>query len=44
MIDLGVVRDEPGGARSRASPRRRDADAIITSGGVSVGEADHTKR
>jgi molybdopterin biosynthesis enzyme len=25
------------------SARRRQADAIITSGGVSMGEADHTK-
>ena len=43
MIDLGVVRDEPlalAAAFTRAATR---ADAIITSGGVSVGEADHTK-
>ena len=43
IIDLGVVRDEP--ALLEAAFRRAacDADAIITSGGVSVGEADHTK-
>ncbi len=43
VIDLGVVRDDPAlleAAFIRAATR---ADAIITSGGVSVGEADHTK-
>ena len=43
VIDLGVVRDEP--ALLEAAFRRgaAEADAIITSGGVSVGEADYTK-
>ncbi|AEG93412.1 molybdopterin molybdotransferase MoeA [Ramlibacter tataouinensis] len=47
VIDLGVVRDQPAlleraftTAAARADAR---ADAIITSGGVSVGEADFTK-
>ncbi len=43
VIDMGVVRDEPAlleAAFNRAAER---ADAIITSGGVSVGEADYTK-
>jgi molybdopterin molybdotransferase len=42
-VDLGVVRDDP--AQLEAAFRRAaaQADAIITSGGVSVGEADHTK-
>jgi molybdopterin molybdotransferase len=43
VIDLGVVGDDPAlleDAFTRAAAR---ADAIITSGGVSVGEADHTK-
>ena len=43
VIDLGVVRDDPAlleGAFRDAAGR---ADAIITSGGVSVGEADYTK-
>ncbi|HCY14504.1 MAG: molybdopterin molybdenumtransferase MoeA [Curvibacter sp. GWA2_64_110] len=43
VIDFGVVRDEP--ALLEAAFRRAadEADAIITSGGVSVGEADFTK-
>ena len=46
-IDLGVVRDDP--AALEAALRRAcddpaiAADAIITSGGVSVGEADYTR-
>jgi molybdopterin molybdotransferase len=43
VIDMGVVRDDPAlleAAFTRAAAR---ADAIITSGGVSVGEADFTK-
>ena len=40
-VDLGIVRDDPG-ARSRIARARR-ADAVITSGGVSVGEADFTR-
>lgn len=43
VIDIGVVRDEP--AQLEAAFRRAalEADAVITSGGVSVGEADYTK-
>ncbi len=43
VIDFGVVRDDP--ALLEAAFRRAadEADAIITSGGVSVGEADFTK-
>ena len=45
VIDLGVVRDEPAGACARPSAQAAaSADAVITSGGVSVGEADHTKQ
>ena len=42
-IDLGVVRDEPAALRDAFASAARDADAVITSGGVSVGEADHTR-
>ena len=42
-IDLGVVRDDPVALRE-AFTQVACADAVITSGGVSVGEADHTKR
>jgi molybdopterin molybdotransferase len=43
-IDLGVVRDESEALEAAFSRAAREADAVITSGGVSVGEADHTKR
>ena len=43
MIDLGVVRDEPALLEAAFTHAANVADAIITSGGVSVGEADHTK-
>ncbi|HEY4958033.1 MAG TPA: gephyrin-like molybdotransferase Glp [Caldimonas sp.] len=42
-IDLGVVRDDPAALEAAFRSAARDADAVITSGGVSVGEADHTK-
>ena len=44
LIDLGVVRDEPAALRQAFSQAAACADAVITSGGVSVGEADHTKQ
>lgn len=44
VMDLGVVKDEPEALREAFSQAAADADAVITSGGVSVGEADHTKR
>ena len=44
LIDLGVVRDEPDALAAAFKAAARDADAVITSGGVSVGEADHTKQ
>ena len=43
MVDLGVVRDEPVALEAAFLEAARRADAIITSGGVSVGEADYTK-
>ena len=42
-IDLGVVPDDPRLLRAAFEDAARRSDAIITSGGVSVGEADHTK-
>ena len=42
-IDLGVVPDDPQRLRAAFEEAAQRADAIITSGGVSVGEADHTK-
>jgi len=43
LIDLGVVRDQPELLEAAFREAASRADAIITSGGVSVGEADYTK-
>lgn len=43
VIDFGVVRDEPALLEQAFRDAASRADAIITSGGVSVGEADFTK-
>jgi molybdopterin molybdotransferase len=43
VIDFGVVRDEPALLEAAFTTAAAQADAIITSGGVSVGEADFTK-
>ena len=43
MIDMGVVRDDPVLLEAAFSEAAKEADAVITSGGVSVGEADFTK-
>ena len=40
IIDMGVVRDDPASLERALKTAAADADAIITSGGVSVGEAD----
>ncbi|MBI4987551.1 MAG: molybdopterin molybdotransferase MoeA [Rhodocyclales bacterium] len=40
VIDLGVVRDEPAALEAAFHQAAAQADAILTSGGVSVGEAD----
>ena len=44
VIDMGVVRDEAPALEAAFTQAAADADAVITSGGVSVGEADHTKK
>ena len=44
VIDLGIVRDQPEALREAFTRAAAEADAVISSGGVSVGEADHTKR
>jgi molybdopterin molybdotransferase len=43
VIDMGVVRDEPELLEAAFVKAADVADAIITSGGVSVGEADYTR-
>jgi molybdopterin molybdotransferase len=44
IVDMGVVRDEPAALEAAFRSAAECADAIITSGGVSVGEADYTKQ
>ena len=43
VLDMGVVKDEPAALEAAFRQAAQSADAIITSGGVSMGEADHTK-
>ncbi len=43
VLDLGVVRDDPAALRAAFTQAAHSADVVITSGGVSVGEADFTK-
>jgi molybdopterin molybdotransferase len=43
-IDLGVVRDDPAKLEAALREAASRADAIVTSGGVSVGEADFVKQ
>ena len=43
VVDMGVVRDDPVLLEQAFSRASENADVIITSGGVSVGEADFTK-
>ncbi len=40
VLDMGVVRDSPEALEQALLDAARNADAIVTSGGVSVGEAD----
>lgn len=43
VIDLGVVKDQPEALQAAFQMAAASADVVITSGGVSVGEADYTK-
>jgi molybdopterin molybdotransferase len=40
-IDMGVVRDEPAEVERALTRAAAQADAVVTSGGVSVGDADY---
>lgn len=42
-IDLGLVQDDPATLAATLQRAAREADAIVTSGGVSAGAADHTR-
>ena len=43
VIDLGLVRDDPAALEATLNTAVAQADAILTSGGVSMGDADHTR-
>jgi len=43
IVDLGIVRDDLQATREALRQAARDADLILTCGGVSVGEEDHVK-
>ncbi len=43
VIDMGTLRDDPGTLRTVLLEAARDADAIVTSGGISTGEADFVR-
>ena len=43
VLDMGVVRDDPALIETAFSQAAEAADVVITSGGVSVGEADFVK-
>ncbi|GIZ52068.1 molybdopterin molybdotransferase MoeA [Noviherbaspirillum aridicola] len=44
LIDMGVVKDDPATLEAAFRTACENADAVITTGGVSVGEADYTKQ
>jgi molybdopterin molybdotransferase len=43
LIDMGVIRDDPLALEEAFRSAAASADVILTSGGVSVGEADYTR-
>lgn len=43
VINLGIIRDDPHALRAAFIEADSQADVVISSGGVSVGEADYTK-
>jgi molybdopterin molybdotransferase len=43
IVDMGVVRDDPDALQEALNNAAEIADVVITSGGVSVGEADYIK-
>lgn len=44
VLDLGIIRDNPQELRKAFEEANTFADLVISSGGVSVGEADYTKQ
>ncbi|MGH8693813.1 MAG: molybdopterin molybdotransferase MoeA [Burkholderiales bacterium] len=44
VLDMGVIRDDPKVVERAFADAAQSADVVITSGGVSVGEADYVKQ
>jgi molybdopterin molybdotransferase len=44
VLDLGVIRDEPSAIEAALRSAAASADVVLTSGGVSVGDADFTAK
>ena len=44
IIDMGIVKDDPQALETALRSACENADAVITSGGVSVGAADYTRQ
>jgi molybdopterin molybdotransferase len=44
VLDMGVIRDDPNAVERAFVEAAQSADVVITSGGVSVGEADYVKQ
>ncbi|WP_017346952.1 molybdopterin molybdotransferase MoeA [Pantoea sp. A4] len=43
VVDLGIVKDDPAALRAAFAEADHQSDVVISTGGVSVGEADFTK-
>jgi molybdopterin molybdotransferase len=43
VLDLGIARDRPDALREKLTRAAAEADVIVASGGVSVGEEDHVR-
>jgi molybdopterin molybdotransferase len=43
VTDLGIIKDDPAALETAIATAARDHDLVLTSGGVSTGEADHVR-
>ena len=43
VLDLGLVQDDPAALQATLQHAMANADVVLTSGGVSMGDADHTR-
>ncbi len=43
VLDLGLVADDPAALQATLTAAAEQADVVLTSGGVSMGDADHTR-